>query len=41
VDLDESKDNVIFGVRSVDAQGHRSLIVIPEPERGGSPAMER
>jgi len=41
VDLDESKDNVIFGVRSVDAQGHRSLIVIPEPERAGSPAMER
>jgi Peptidase family M28 len=38
VDLDESKDNVIFGVRSVDAQGHRSLIVIPEPERGGPPA---
>ena len=33
VDLTESKDNVIFGVRSVDAQGHRSLIVIPEPER--------
>jgi hypothetical protein len=41
VDLDESKDNVIFGVRSVDAQGHRSLIVIPEPERAGSPALER
>ena len=40
-DLDESKDNVIFGVRSVDAQGHRSLIVIPEPERGGSPVTER
>jgi hypothetical protein len=33
VDLAESKDNVIFGVRSVGAQGHRSLIVIPEPER--------
>lgn len=33
VDLTESKDNVIFGVRSVDAKGHRSLIVIPEPER--------
>lgn len=41
VDLPESKDNVIFGVRSVDAQGHRSLIVIPEPERAGSPAVER
>jgi Peptidase family M28 len=33
VDLNESKDNVIFGVRSVDAKGHKSLIVIPEPER--------
>jgi hypothetical protein len=38
VDLTESKDNVIFGVRSVDAQGHKSLIVIPEPEgRAGPP----
>ena len=33
MDLSDSKDNVIFGVRSVDAKGHRSLIVIPEPER--------
>jgi hypothetical protein len=33
VDLAESKDNVIFGVRSVDARGHKSLIVVPEPER--------
>jgi hypothetical protein len=33
VDLPDSKDNVIFGVRSVDAKGHRSLIVVPEPER--------
>jgi hypothetical protein len=33
VDLPDSKDNVIFGVRSVDAKGHKSLIVIPEPER--------
>ncbi|HEY1937298.1 MAG TPA: M28 family peptidase [Candidatus Angelobacter sp.] len=33
VDLSDSKDNVIFGVRSVDAKGHKSLIVIPEPER--------
>jgi Peptidase family M28 len=24
-----SKDNVIFGVRSVDAAGHRSLVVVP------------
>jgi Peptidase family M28 len=27
-----SKDNVIFGVRSVDAQGHRSPAVAPLPE---------
>jgi hypothetical protein len=33
LDIQESKDNVIFGVRSVDAKGHRSLIIIPEPER--------
>lgn len=33
IDLPDSKDNIIFGVRSVDAKGHRSLIVIPEPER--------
>lgn len=28
-----SKDNVIFAVRSVDAHGHRSLPVVPTPER--------
>jgi len=28
-----SKDNVIFAVRAVDAQGHRSLAVPPLPER--------
>ncbi len=28
-----SKDNVIFGVRAVDAAGHRSLAVVPMPER--------
>jgi Zn-dependent M28 family amino/carboxypeptidase len=28
-----SKDNVIFAVRSVDAQGHRSSPVVPLPER--------
>lgn len=28
-----SKDNVIFGVRAVDAQGHRSLVVLPQPSR--------
>jgi hypothetical protein len=31
--LSVSKDNVIFGVRAVDAAGHRSLPVVPEPER--------
>jgi len=31
--LKVSKDNVIFGVRAVDAVGHRSLPVVPEPER--------
>jgi hypothetical protein len=28
-----SKDNVIFGVRAVDDQSHRSLPVVPTPER--------
>ena len=28
-----SKDNVVFAVRAVDAQGHRSLAVVPLPER--------
>jgi Zn-dependent M28 family amino/carboxypeptidase len=31
--LQISKDNVIFAVRAVDAAGHRSLPVVPEPER--------
>jgi Peptidase family M28 len=31
--LKVSKDSVIFGVRAVDAAGHRSLPVVPEPER--------
>jgi hypothetical protein len=31
--LPVSKDNVVFGVRSVDAAGHRSLVVVPIPER--------
>jgi len=31
--LPVSKDNVIFAVRAVDAAGHRSLPVVPEPER--------
>jgi hypothetical protein len=24
-----SKDNVVFGVRAVDAAGHRGLVVVP------------
>jgi hypothetical protein len=28
-----SKDNVIFAVRAVDPEGHRSLPVVPSPER--------
>jgi hypothetical protein len=31
--LQISKDNVVFAVRAVDAGGHRSLPVVPEPER--------
>jgi hypothetical protein len=31
--LPVSKDNVIFAVRAVDHQGHRSLPVVPQPER--------
>ncbi|WP_158750195.1 M20/M25/M40 family metallo-hydrolase [Acidobacterium sp. S8] len=33
VTLPISKDNVIFGVRAVDAEGHRSPAVAPMPER--------
>lgn len=33
VTLPESKDNVIFAVCAVDNQGHRSLPVVPTPER--------
>ncbi|HZQ92062.1 MAG TPA: M20/M25/M40 family metallo-hydrolase [Terriglobales bacterium] len=29
--VDESKDNVMFAVRAVDKNGHRSLAVIPRP----------
>jgi len=31
--LQISKDEVIFAVRSVDKSGHRSLVVVPVPER--------
>ena len=34
--LDISKDNVVFGVRSVDAAGHRSPAVVPYPVRRAS-----
>jgi Peptidase family M28 len=33
ITVHESKDNVVFAVRSVDAQGHKSLAVMPAPER--------
>jgi Peptidase family M28 len=33
ITLNLSKDNVIFAVRAVDGQGHRSLPVVPEPKR--------
>ena len=33
VTLPLSKDNVIFAVRALDRQGHRSLPVVPEPMR--------
>ncbi len=33
VTLPMSKDNVIFAVRAVDHEGHRSLAVVPQPER--------
>jgi hypothetical protein len=33
VTLPISKDNVIFGVRAVDPAGHRSVAVVPMPER--------
>jgi hypothetical protein len=28
-----SKDNVVFAVRALDKAGHRSLAVVPTPER--------
>ncbi len=33
IKLPISKDNVVFGVRSVDAAGHRSIAVLPTPTR--------
>ena len=34
ITIKRSKDNVIFGVRAVDAKGHRSMVVVPLPSRG-------
>jgi Peptidase family M28 len=36
IKLPISKDNVVFGVRSVDPAGHRSIAVFPNPVRAGS-----
>ena len=33
ITVKQSKDNVIFAVRAVDKDGHRSLAVVPQPER--------
>lgn len=33
ITVPDSKDNVIFGVRAYDQDGHRSLVVMPAPER--------
>jgi hypothetical protein len=33
ITLPESKDNVVFAVRAVDSKGHRSLAVLPLPQR--------
>jgi len=33
IKLPISKDNVVFGVRAVDAAGHRSIAVLPTPTR--------
>lgn len=41
VDLNQSKDNVVFAVRSVDAKGHRSLLVMPEPSVIGAPDAQQ
>jgi hypothetical protein len=32
ITVDESKDNVIFGVRAIDKAGHRSVVVVPTRE---------
>jgi hypothetical protein len=35
-----SKDNVVFGVRSVDPAGHSSIAVLPTPERNARPTAK-
>ena len=42
ITVPESKDNVVFAVRSVDARGHRSIAVVPQPQRrpGAPPPTE-
>lgn len=37
IDLNQSKDNVVFAVRSLDAHGHRSLPVAPDPSAISAP----
>ena len=39
IDMNQSKDNVVFAIRSVDAHGHRSLPVVPEPSAIGAPDL--
>lgn len=39
IDINQSKDNVVFAVRSVDAKGHRSLPVVPDPSTIGAPDL--
>jgi hypothetical protein len=41
VALPISKDNVIFGVRSIDTAGHRSAAVYPKPDRVASASPAR
>ncbi len=36
IKLPVSKDNVVFGVRAVDAAGHRSIAAFPTPVRGNT-----
>ena len=40
VTMPYSKDNITYGVRALDAKGHRSLVVLPKPPAGRPPAYE-